>query len=200
VVERHQRLRGQARAAFRALLKAALRHYGLRAIEARELDERAFVFPSHPSRSTRETPMSAFSERTRSNKTGLYKVADLEGGKEITHTISHLDEEMEMFNKTVDILNFSDTGKQLSLNQTNAEFLLDKFGDDPEKWAGQSVTLHLAEYAYGEKKGQTIRLKLPGTKPAAKEGTIIPPQGDGAAKTSARSASRKADMDDEVPF
>jgi hypothetical protein len=146
--------------------------------------------------------MSAFSERIRSQTKGLYKVADLEGGKEVTHTVSHLDEEMEMFGKVLDILNFTDTGKQLSVNQTNAEFLLDKFGDDPEKWAGQNVTLYLAEYEYGEKKGHTIRLKLPGdaTKPAAKEGTIIPPQGDGAAKTSARSASRKADMDDEIPF
>jgi hypothetical protein len=206
MVERHQRPdRGQARAAFRALVKAALRHYGLRAIEARELDERAFVFPSHPPRSTRETPMSAFSERIRSQTKGLYKVADLEGGKEVTHTVSHLDEEMEMFGKVLDILNFTDTGKQLSVNQTNAEFLLDKFGDDPEKWAGQSVTLYLGEYEYNKEKKRGIRLKLPGTKSAAKEGVVIPPaHGDGASKTPARSASpkrdRKTDLDDEIPF
>ena len=146
--------------------------------------------------------MSAFSERIRSQSKGFYKVADFEDGREVTHTISHLDEAMEMFNKTVDILNFSDTGRQLNVNQTNAEWLLNKLGNNPEQWAGKKVTLYLAEYEYGDKKGQTIRLKLPGdaTKPAAKEGTIIPPQGDGAAKTSARSASRKADMDDEVPF
>ena len=145
--------------------------------------------------------MSAFSDRIRSQTKGLYKVADLEGGKEITHTISHLDEQMEMFGKVLDILNFSDTGRQLSINQTNAEWLLNNLGNNPEQWAGQTVTLYLAEYEYGEKKGQTIRLKLPGdaTKPAAKDGTIIPAQGDGASKNPARSASRKADMDDEIP-
>jgi len=65
--------------------------------------------------------------------------------------------------------------------------------------AGQAVTLYLAEYEYNKEKKFGIRLKLPAdaTKPAAKEGTIIPPQrGDGTA----RSASRKADMDDEIPF
>jgi hypothetical protein len=67
--------------------------------------------------------MSAFSERIRDQKNkGFYKVADLEGGKEVTHIISHLDEEVQMFKKTMDILNFSDTARQLQLNQTNAEF------------------------------------------------------------------------------
>jgi hypothetical protein len=186
---------------FRALLKAAGRHYGLRAVSVRECalthveDERARVFPSHPPRSTREIPMSAFSERIRSQTKGFYKVADLEGGREVTHTIKHLDEAMEMFGKTMDILNFSDTGRQLNVNQTNAEWLLNNLGNNPEQWAGQKVTLYLAEYEYGEKKGQTIRLKLPGTtsKPAA-------PQGDGASKTPTRSASRKDDFDDSIPF
>ena len=141
--------------------------------------------------------MSAFSERIRNSTRGFLKVSDLEGGKEVTHTISHLDEEMEMFGKTLDILNFSDTGKQLSLNQTNAEFLLDAFGDDTEKWAGQAVTLYLAEYEFNKEKKLGIRLK----KAAAKEGVVIlPTRGDGASKTPTRSASRKADLDDEIPF
>jgi hypothetical protein len=156
----------------RALLKVALRRYGLRAIDIHE----SSTAP------TQENPMSAFSERIRNSTRGFLKVSDLEGGKEVTHTISHLDEEMEMFGKTLDILNFSDTGKQLSLNQTNAEWLLDNFGDDPEKWAGQAVTLYLGEYEYNKEKKLGIRLRLPGTKPAVKEGTILPPQGDGAVK------------------
>jgi len=58
--------------------------------------------------------MSAFSDRIRDQKNkGMYKVADLEGGKELTHIISYLLEEVEMFGKTVDILNFSDTARQL---------------------------------------------------------------------------------------
>ena len=149
--------------------------------------------------------MSAFSDRVRSQTKGFYKVADVEGGKEVTHVISHLDEEMEIFNKTLDILNFSDTGKQLSLNQTNAEFLLDAFGDDPEKWRGKNVTLYLAPYTYEGETKQGIRLKLPGTKSAAKEGVVIPPsRGDGAAKSATRSSSsqpdRETDLDDTIPF
>ncbi len=89
---------------FRALLKVALRRYGLRAIEGRELDARAFVFPSHPPRSTRETTMSAFSERIRSQKTGVFKVADFAGGREATLTIDHLEEKVEMFDGEVDVL------------------------------------------------------------------------------------------------
>jgi hypothetical protein len=56
--------------------------------------------------------MSAFSDRVRNRKTGFFKVADLEGGKESILTISYLDEEVEMFGKTVDILNFVETGQQ----------------------------------------------------------------------------------------
>jgi hypothetical protein len=89
---------------FRALLKVAVRRYGLRAIEGRELDARAFVFPSHPPRSTRETTMSAFSERIRSQKTDVFKVADFAGGREATLTIDHLEEKVEMFDGEVDVL------------------------------------------------------------------------------------------------
>src|SRR5262249_20301557 len=64
---------------FRALLKVALRRFGLRAIDAREHFE--------PNRENDH--MSAFSERIRSQQKGSFKVADLEGGKEITLTISH---------------------------------------------------------------------------------------------------------------
>ena len=137
--------------------------------------------------------MSAFSERIRDQKNkGMYKVADLEDGKEVTHIISHLLEEVEMFGKTVDILNFSDTTRQLQLNQTNAEFLLDAFVDDPQTWGGKPVTLYLAEYDFkkGEKK-LGIRLKQADT--AAAEAS--------ATRARARLAYGKAAaMDDEIPF
>jgi hypothetical protein len=133
--------------------------------------------------------MSAFSERVRSQKKGFFKVADLEGGKEITLTIKYLDEEVAMFDKTVDILNFEETGQQLQLNQTTSEWLLDNLGDDPEKYLGNRVTLFLGEYEYNREKKLGIRLKLPGT----------PALGDG--QTRARpAADRKTDLDEEVPF
>ena len=121
---------------FRALRKVALRRFGLRAIDARELDERAFVFPSHPPRSTRETTMSEFSERIRNQKTGLFKVADFAGDREATLTIDHLEEKVEMFNEEVDVLCFVETKQQLRLNQTTAEFLLDANVDSSESRPG----------------------------------------------------------------
>ena len=134
--------------------------------------------------------MSAFSERIRDQKQGFYKVADFEGGKELTHTISHLDEAVEMFKKTVDILNFSDTARQLQLNQTNAEFLLDTFGDDPNTYRGKQVTLYLAEYEYKDEKKLGIRLKRADTAAAAAS----------AERARVRLAGGRTAMDDEIPF
>jgi hypothetical protein len=135
--------------------------------------------------------MSAFSERIRDQKNkGFYKVADLEGGKEVTHTISHLDEEVQMFKKTMDILNFSDTARQLQLNQTNAEFLLDSFGDEPKAWEGRAVTLYLADYEYKGETKSGIRLKRADA--AAAEAS--------AKRALVRQADGKAEMNDEVPF
>jgi hypothetical protein len=131
--------------------------------------------------------MSAFSDRIRDQKNkGLYKVADLEGGKTVTHTISYLDEEVELFGKTMDILNFADTARQLQLNQTNAEALLDAFGDEPQAWAGRAVTLYLAEYEFKGEKKLGIRLKRADAT---------------AAEASAqRALTRQADGKSEIPF
>jgi hypothetical protein len=155
---------------FRALLKAALRHYGLRAVDAREIHE------------TGRMQMSAFSERIKSQKKGFYKVADLDGGKEITLTISHLLESVTMFNKEVDLLCFKETGRQLQLNQTTSEFLINALGDDPETWEGKRVVLYLAPYEYEGQTKQGIRIKLPNAPAPA-----VP-------------AQRKADLDDDIPF
>jgi hypothetical protein len=130
---------------FRLLLKFALRRLGLRAIDVREC-----ALPAHEDErargSTQETAMSAFSERIRSQKTGAFKAADFAGGKEVTLTIDYLEEEVERFDKKIDILHFVETQQELQLNQSKSEFLLSVFGDDPEKWKGQRVTLHQVEY------------------------------------------------------
>lgn len=97
---------------FRLLLKAALRHYGLRAIDARELHARDLQ--DEPGR----LPMSAFSERVRAqreaqNEKGMFKVDDFKPNKELTLTIDHLDEQMPMFGKEIDLLAFVETRRQL---------------------------------------------------------------------------------------
>ena len=133
--------------------------------------------------------MSAFSDRIRGQKKGhLFRVADLEHG-ERTLTITHLDEQMEIFGETKDILNFAETGQQLQINQTVAEWLLDTLGDEPDAWTGKQVVLHLAEYQYNNKTERGIRLKLPGS-------------GDGTALPSRKAVSppRKPEFDDDMPY
>jgi hypothetical protein len=193
---------------FRALLKVALRRYGLRAIDVREHsarneDERArssFSPPaplSHPSppRSTREIPMSAYSDRIRGQKTGVFKVADFAGGREETLTIDYLEEKVEMFDKTVDLLHFVETKQTLAVNQTNAEFLLNALGDDPQKWKGQRVVLYLVEYTYGDERGYTIRIKLRDAKPGA-----VPLEQTQARSPNPKGDRSKPDFDDSIPF
>jgi len=70
---------------FRALLKSALRRFGLRAIDCVELHDEP-----QPGR----TSMSEFSKRVRAQRDkGLFKVADFKNGPQV-YTISHLDEQM----------------------------------------------------------------------------------------------------------
>jgi hypothetical protein len=182
--------------ALRTLLKFAGRRLGLRCVDVREcalthgIDERALAL-------TGRTQMSAFSDKIRGGKKGFFKVADLEGGKERTLTISHLDEDMEVFGRTVDLLNFVETGQQLQLNQTNAEWLLDHLGEDPTTWKGKRVVLYLAPYTYEGETKQGIRLKLPGAAKPQPPTRSNPPTRSSAPKGN---GDRRSDLDDEIPF
>src|SRR5262249_23763305 len=174
----------------RALLKVALRRFGLRAIVARETSAHAFVFSSHPPRSTREIPMSAFSDRIREELGGgLFKVSDFERGPQ-TFTISRLLEAVRMFKKNVDLLCFKETERQFQVNLTNAKFLIDALGDDPETWTGKRVTLHLASFEYEGETKQGVRIRLPDADDQSQRGDgsvqVLPP--------------RKDDLDDSIPF
>jgi hypothetical protein len=136
--------------------------------------------------------MSAYSEKiARAKQVGLYKVSDFANGEEKTHTISHLLEDVVKFDREMDVLCFTDTGKQLQVNVTNGEWLLDNFGDDPNDWPGNRVTLFLGEYEYGKnkEKKQGIRLKQP----------------DGAASGSGSLGTKpkrppSRDIDDDIPY
>jgi hypothetical protein len=185
--------------AVRTLLKFAGRHLGLRCVDARECalpaqeDERALV-------QTGSTQMSAFSERIRSQKTGQFKAADFAGGKELELTIDFLEEQVERFDKTIDILHFVETQQELQLNQSKSEFLLDALGDDPAKWKAQHIVLYQVEYpnATDEKYRYGIGIKLraePETAPARK-----PPLGNAPARSSSAGNGNKPDFDDSVPF
>jgi hypothetical protein len=178
----------------RTLLKFAGRRLGLRCVDVRERalpaqeDERALA-------PTMEDSMSAFSERIRSQKTGQFKAADFAGGRELILTIDYLEEEVERYDKTIDILHFVETAQELQLNQSKSEFLLDTLGDDPAKWKGQRVVLYQIEYpnATDEKYRYGIGMKLraePETAPAHPTRSSASPAGNGG----------KPAFDDEVPF
>jgi hypothetical protein len=125
--------------------------------------------------------MSAYSDKIAKQKQqGFFRTADVENG-EITHTIAYLLEDMVVFDDKKDVLVFTDTGRQLPLNVTNAEVLINSFGDEPHAWAGKRVTMYLGQY--GKDRKPCLRLKA-----AA---------GNGAATHQAGTASLSSD---EIPF
>jgi hypothetical protein len=137
--------------------------------------------------------MSAYSEKIRRAKEqGLFKVADVLN-REVTLTISHLLEDAVMFNREIDILCFVETGKQLQVNLTNGEWLIENFGDDPNDWPANRVTLYVGEYEFkgGEKK-QGIRLKR-----ADASITIGGKVGSNTGSTPKHSL--RDDLEDEIP-
>ena len=143
--------------------------------------------------------MSEFSKRIRGKESGFFKVADLENGERML-TILRLDEDVVMFDAPRDILNFVETGKHLTLNQTNAEFLLDNFGDEPATYEGKRVVLFIGEYTYEGKKGTGVRLKLPGA-PAARPSARSGARAAFSNTPAARSGNGdKPDPDDTIPF
>ena len=157
----------------RAWLKIGLRTFGLRCIHINE---------------RKETNMSKYSDKVdRQKQAGLYRVSDLQNGggqsREVTHEIAYLDEDVEMFDRKIDVLHFTDTFKELQVNVTNAEQLIEMFGDEPARWPGNSVTLYLAEYGKEGKLG--IRLKRPGTATSRPTPVNVP---------------APVNMDDEIPF
>jgi len=130
--------------------------------------------------------MSAFSDCIREELGGgLFKVADFENGPK-TFTISHLLEAVRMFKKNVDLLCFKETERQFQVNLSNAKWLIDNLGDDPETWPGKQVTLYLASFEYEGETKQGIRIRLPGA-------SDQPQRGDGSVQIL---PPRKGDMDD----
>jgi hypothetical protein len=124
--------------------------------------------------------MSAYSDKIKREKEkGLYKNSDLDG-KEATHTIDRLLQDITMFDKQMDVLTFSDSAKQLQVNVTNGDTLIQLFGDDPDDWHGHRITLFLDEYKPG-KFGIRIRS-------AASRNGSLP------------ATRRGSDMDDDIPF
>jgi hypothetical protein len=56
------------------------------------------------------------------------------------------------------VLNFIENGKQLILNATNLNTLIDAFGDDPDEWIGSKITLECIETTFGNKTVKGIKV------------------------------------------
>jgi hypothetical protein len=96
--------------------------------------------------------MSAYSEKVAKLKQGrLFTNADFDGGKEVTLTIAYLAQDVEKFERKMDILYFSDSNLQLEIKPLsgNADVLISLFGDEPDNWVGGKITLLLEEYKPG---------------------------------------------------
>jgi len=137
--------------------------------------------------------MSAFRDKINAQKTGYYKVADLEQVREATHTIAFLAEDQMVFDKECDVLHFSDTGKRLILNVTNSDTLMDLFGDQPADWPGKHVTLYIG--GYGKDNKPCVRLKALGTESKSKASAA-----NGPVAVITPPPPLKDDLSDEISF
>jgi hypothetical protein len=111
--------------------------------------------------------MSSYRDKiNRQKEGGLYRVSDLQNGndaaREVTHEIAFFVQDVEMFDREIDVLHFVDTPKTLQVNVTNGETLMELFGDDPANWPHNQVTLFLAAYDKKDPSKLGIRLKRPG--------------------------------------
>lgn len=102
--------------------------------------------------------MSGYRDKIANRKqAGFYKPADINGEEaEVAHTIAFLSQDEEHYGQKSDVLHFADTPKYLRLSTFNAEILMDLFGEEPEDWKGQQITLFVEEYQPGK---TAIRVK-----------------------------------------
>jgi hypothetical protein len=174
----------------RALLKAAGRHYDLRAIEVRELSTRPtkkkFVSktdePSALSRRQDSTisvrgccqPDPApilesvvLSERDLEGVYGSRMMSGAElGGRKIRAKISDVRKEtLQGRNpgepaRTKIVLDLADHDKKLALNATNFNYLRDNLGHDPQKWVGVEIGIRAEDTSFGGHPVKGIRIKV----------------------------------------
>ena len=95
------------------------------------------------------------------------KAKDLVGDE--THTISGWGTHKFDDGQQQVTLDFSDTDKKLGLNKTNAGMVMEMYGDDPDKWVGQDITLFKDKTSFQGGIVDCVRIRYikAGTTPAA---------------------------------
>jgi hypothetical protein len=177
--------------AIRAVLKALLRTYRLQCTRITEYQ------------TTGDKAMSKYADKIAKQKENTYyQIGDFqvngnpENTRELTHEISFLQEDVEMFNREVDILHFTDTSKYLIVNTFHADTLIELFGEEPAQWPGHKVTLYLAPYGWQGKMG--IRIRAADASQSTGSAPSVPTQSQTPAATSKKSL--KEEMSDDIPF
>jgi hypothetical protein len=170
--------------ALRALLKRALRDFGLRCTGLAQPPRSAATAAEHP-----DAWRNAGCDRAR-HKEGNGKMADMSQyagstfvkvddvrAKSIVGKIKRV--EIGKFDKPLCTL---ETGEQLSLNATNCRTLLNAFGRDSREWIGGEIELYAGETTFNNEPRESVLVR-PRSAP--------PPR---------PKPSRSSDMDDEIPF
>jgi hypothetical protein len=91
----------------------------------------------------------------------FFRAADIPPGRELRLRIA--DVAMEAVGEDGDekpTLIFDGQKQALVLNKTNAEVLVEAFGDDSDTWVGREVLLFPTQTRYGGKKVPCLRLKV----------------------------------------
>ena len=169
----------------KALLKIALRRFGMRAIAVRELPaKRAKLSPKFVAK-TDEPPalsrrqMICIRKDSQMKKDDVFpskylKHTDLRG-KATTATIEHavLETLKSPEGKTLDkvVLYFAGAKKSLPLNVTNFDAVADICGADTDDWAGCRIELYATKTQMAGKTVDCIRIRPPAK--SAKKATVV---------------------------
>ena len=170
----------------RALLKAAGRHYGLRAIEVRELSTRPakkkFVSKTDEPPALSRRQMTCNIKDLQVQKDDVFpskylKHPDLQGKPMVMAIESAVFETLKSpEGKTQDkvVLYFAGTKKALPLNVTNFDAVAGICGADTDDWPGCRIELYPTKTLMAGKTVDCIRVRPPAksAKPAAKSGGL----------------------------
>ncbi len=88
------------------------------------------------------------------------KAADLGGNKKVI-TITGVAME-NVGDDTKPVLRFEGSDQGLVLNKTNADMLLDLFGNETSDWAGKRIELYPTKVQFGNKMVPAIRVQMVG--------------------------------------
>jgi hypothetical protein len=182
--------------ALRALLKTALRRFGLRAVSLDAEAEAAMSFAIGPlARGSIASPDKSAEGQDTMRKPSSYvkkylKVADVQDGPLIMHIAEVKDGSYEK----PDIV--FESGEILgSVSDTNIITLIKAYGDDFANFVGKKVELRLGQLEYKKEMVDAILIKpiTPGLSDEAKADAVVK-------SAAVKDKTNRGDMDDDIPF